>query len=349
MSYAADHLAWKQRLHKEHMTSLQDKSRMTNIFKTAEVIDDYSKQTAVANPNSIGKYDYKDTLRFVIKRNLGHKEHDPTSNANTVSGYGKIISDSTYQTTKQINHSPKMKQSLSLMKLRTKAMSPGRTKVDKLISELDHQGLYSSPKFPKAKPFFDQAYAPKSTIDASSQYGSQRSRIGRSTKSYRFVPEEAKHAAGSPTQLPPLKRKRFNEEIPDEISCKQRMTKEKKFDPRKLARKTQLETLKKLKHKMRNEYKEQAENDCHQVSQARSKRPDENLKELLMKSIELMDEKEMSIVQAVINNIHDTVNDEADQDNEDQLDPIDCEDENQELDSLQTQKQTLTTASKCSS
>ena len=68
--------------------------------------------------------------------------------------FGKIVNDRTFQTTNRSNFSP------------GKAVSPWPRK--KMLMEINNPDRFGSPRFPKAKPFFEQAYAPKSIVERES-------------------------------------------------------------------------------------------------------------------------------------------------------------------------------------
>jgi hypothetical protein len=77
---------------------------------------------------------------------------------------------------------------------------------------MNSDALYSSPKFPKPKPFFEQAYIGKSIVDGLSQMSPRISKKDAQNESEKFNPI-------SPSRpLPPLNKKRFNEEVPDDVS-----------------------------------------------------------------------------------------------------------------------------------
>ncbi|CAI2364898.1 unnamed protein product [Moneuplotes crassus] len=334
MSYASDHLAWKQRVQKERMTSLSDKTKLINIFRASEAGAGFSTHNGRVKPAGFGGSGFNSTLKCIVKQ--GQDGNGPRYESASIDEYGRIIPDSTYHTTNEVNSSPIVKRSVSLMKLRSSAMSPGRGNVNKLMSKIDHQGLYSSPRFPKAKPFFDQAYAPKSTINSPSQ---SRNKSGRLRH-----PKQPTEEGKSITELPPLKKKRFNEEIPDEASFKSKtkLKSKKKFDQRRAATKAQLETLKQLKKglytgngnnanvghnpaaKMRAQEKTKTEALLPNPSKEASSNTQNISKKLLLKSIELMDEKEMGLLQSALNNVHEnTVGGELSRENLNTLNQID--------------------------
>jgi hypothetical protein len=111
------------------------------------------------------------------------------------------------------------RHAFSLVNIRRGLRSPERKEAHKLLNKMDIEGVFSSPRFPKAKPFFEQAYLAKSHVDALSQTSPRINKNKLQNESGIIKPiipgkidkEETQH-------FPPLKPKRFNEEIPDDVS-----------------------------------------------------------------------------------------------------------------------------------
>lgn len=81
MSYAAEHLAWQQRLLKEQVTNCQKafspaKIANRNQMSTRGVAEDYAKDMRKSDPNSIGDYAFKKALKSIIKNKTKKINHD---------------------------------------------------------------------------------------------------------------------------------------------------------------------------------------------------------------------------------------------------------------------------------
>jgi hypothetical protein len=111
------------------------------------------------------------------------------------------------------------RHAFSLVNIRRGLRSPERREAHKLLSKMDIEGVCSSPRFPKAKPFFEQAYLAKSQVDALSQTSPRINKNKFQNQSGIVKPISLSKIDKEETQrLPPLKPKRFNEDIPDDVS-----------------------------------------------------------------------------------------------------------------------------------
>lgn len=129
-----------------------------------------------------------------------------------------MINDTTYQTINR-NLSPVNHNAKSLVFLRKGLRSPERKEAHELLLRMNSDGLYSSPKFPKAKPFFEQAYIGKSIVESFSQMSPRENRKDVQKGSEKFNPiSPSRDKVEESRPLPPLKPKRFNEEVPDDVS-----------------------------------------------------------------------------------------------------------------------------------
>lgn len=194
----------------------------------------------------------------------------------------KLVLDSTYKSTNKNAFSPLMQRSKELVFLRKGLNSPDRKEAHKLLMAIQPEGLYSPPRFPKAKPFFNQAYLAKSEIEKASQ--TSRKPKGSVQK---FLPEISK-------------KYRFNEEIKDSQSV---ASKGSKFSRAKLRlsnlkNSDQLQTL-------QHHYQQLSERKLENRNEARHT---EALKDTLIKSIDMMNEKEMKVMKNAFNTVSEVAN-----------------------------------------
>jgi len=181
----------------------------------------YTQENVVSNPNQWSNNQFKKILKTIMKGKLT-KEMINDKNINyKIDKFGRIISNSTYQTTSTINFRSPLQNSLSMLTLRKNLKSPEKKNIDKLLEGWDINGIYSSPRFPKAKPFNQQAYAAKSKVEAFSQASSKVRKFEKFSNIKNSFPNSPKiNRKDLDRALPPLRKERFNEEIRDEISIK---------------------------------------------------------------------------------------------------------------------------------
>ena len=206
MSYAADHLAWKQRVYKEQgigRVNTYGSPLKENVkLPTHGIAELYAIEHSPSDPNLMGHYDVKRTLKTLIA--------DPTKerlfsspNRFIIDRYGRIIGNTTFQTTQKISFSPVTKNPKSLINFTNGVKSPSNKSNNKLFKSMST--MFQSPRKAKAKPFFEQAYMPKSHIDSMSQIESKIKHIQYSLTKLKPRNRE------STGELPLLKKERFNE------------------------------------------------------------------------------------------------------------------------------------------
>ena len=216
MSYAADHLAWKQRVGKEHAVATS--GTFGSPFKASVkmpaygVAELYSQEYSKADPNLMGHYDVKRTLKSLVSGQPIERVFSSPNKINT-DRYGRIVGNTTFQTIQKISFSPVSKHPKSLMYLANGAKSPVQKSTSNLIKSASNGALIGARKA-KAKPFFEQAYMPKSQVESLSQIGSKIDKIQRSLT--KLKPKN-REATG---ELPLLKKERFNEDVISEYSFK---------------------------------------------------------------------------------------------------------------------------------
>ena len=306
MSYASDHLAWKQRVYKEQtvarINTFRSPIKESARFPVRGIFEIEASEHSPSNPNIRGHYDVKRTLKNVINNQTGNNQSNSQSR-NAVLSPDRNIGNATFQGVqkKVLNHDPK--HTKSLIHLRKGLKSPDRKNAHKLLLSMPNEGLYSSPRFPKAKPFFDQAYLPKSQLDAISQANRNENNVSK--QKLKFPRELNPTNSG---ELPPLKKDRFNEDTMSEYSSlnKQQNVNKTKL---KLAAKAQKLGIKASSASQRSEA----------------------FKNMLIKSIECMDDKEMEIMNNAIKSVRhiskdnqfmDTKSGELNQANLQQLDAL---------------------------
>lgn len=300
MSYAADHLAWQQRLVKENSAAIyptfkalisQDSGRLP-VKGVAKM---YAQDNSPSDPNAAGNYAFKKVLKNLVTSKLGATKYSAKKEEDNINRFEKILGDSTYQTTNKNAFSPTAKHSQSLIHLRKSLKSPERKEVHKLLLKMSSDNPYASPRFPKAKPFFEQAYVAKSKLGTVSQASSRLGKFERQNVK-ETAPQSSSVKSPEPKKLPPLeKKKRFNEEVDDLVSVRSKSKKgfKSKFSLMKHTNlQADLSDNQSLTHRnpnlkgMNHKTNDNVETD--------------SFKNMLLQTVELMSDKEMEIMQQAI-------------------------------------------------
>jgi len=228
MSYATDHMAWQQRLVKEgtlpHYINHSSVRKYGNVeLPLGSALDLYTSQSN-ANPNSIGNAPLKEILKTLVSKKVRKNRN---AENNVAEQFEKIMNSATYQTTTQTSFNNKERHTQSIVHLRNRLKSPQRKQVNKLLMTAGKEELYSPVRFPKPKPFFDQAYVAKSKVYCPSQTSSrlersQRARDRQRSQHHHLANEERKsfNPSQSVRQLHSTKKERFNEANEDVASTR---------------------------------------------------------------------------------------------------------------------------------
>ena len=282
MSYASDHLAWKQRVFKEQTVArigaFKSPIREITNFTEKGGFQIAASEYSPSDPNLRGHYDVKKTIKNIASSKQTHNQFKSPSR-NDAEGFDSNGRNATFQEIQRNVLNPDAKHAKSLIHLRKGLKSPDRKNAHKLLLTMPNEGLYSSPRFPKAKPFFNQAYLPKSQLDAISQASSRIRNIENNLSKQKLKDPNDVNPTSS-GELPPLKKERFNEDTMSEYSARGGKLNANKTN-KKLAAKAQKLALK---------------------ASAASQRS-EAFKNMLIKSIECMDDKEMEVMNNALKSV----------------------------------------------
>ena len=218
MSFASDHLAWKQRVNKEVGKAKQFHESYLPISHDPDsplkgLAEKFSCQYSFSDPNGIAKYDLKNTIKTMEitqkdkakKMDLYRKSQSLVHESNTA--------NANYESTAHAMFN----QYKNGTKIDSKSPSPLKEDMKILLSKSNSINMLSSDRYPRAPPFFKQAYLAKSKLDTLSQASSKMHKsktITNLAKGF-YPPGHPKNQNIS--KLPNIK-KRFNEDAVSEYS-----------------------------------------------------------------------------------------------------------------------------------
>lgn len=307
MSYASDHLAWKQRVSKEvngakHFNETYVPLKTDPYSPLKGLAEKYSVPYSFSNPNDIGKYDLKTTIQEMelINRNRAQRQDEFRKSA-SLSYLNGTQGGGAYESTSHATYNlynPKNKVTLKMQ-----PMSPKRQDIMKMLAKSSSTDVLNHDKYPRPKNFFHQAYIAKSKVDAMSIAGSKRSRsIGKFAKAH-YPPGHPKHK--NITSLPKINLHRFNEKPEDEYSVFSKQSK-------------QRQNLKKIQSSLPAHFVEsgavtQTKRENHASPErnhaiqnySRASSRTEELKSMLIETIQHMNDQEIEVMKTAIDSIRD--------------------------------------------
>lgn len=221
MSFASDHLAWQQRVKKEVVKAQHFSDNFVPLPQDSNsplkgLAERFSCDYVFSDPNGIAKYDLKDTIKTmeIIQKDKAKKLdiYRKSQSLAKETSPSNAIYESTAQA--MFNQS---KNGNEINKKSHLSPSPMKDEMRMLLSKSNSINAFTSDRYPKAPPFFNQAYLGKSKLDTLSQVSSklQKSKtLANLAKGY-YPPGHPKNQNSS--KLPNIK-KRFNEDAMSEYS-----------------------------------------------------------------------------------------------------------------------------------
>ena len=158
--------------------------------------------------------------------------------------------------------------------------SPKHEELKLLLSKANSTDVFTTDRFPRPKPFFQQAYLAKSKIET----------LSRTSKIRRSKSNKPSHLPAQPSKLPHIKPGRFNEDTVSEYSAMGR----KKPQVKRLA-------LPNQQFVSVGQKVERPRVDGSHLSQV-SHRADE-MKRMLIDTIEMMDDREVEVMKSAIESV----------------------------------------------
>lgn len=199
------------------------------------------------------------------------------------------LTNSTYQSTAHMMMSPTLQKSTSALNLEG---SPRKDEIKAMLSKANSSDLFSTERHPRPKAFFHQAYLAKSKMDTVSNISkmNKSKSIGKMGRAY-YPPGHPK--TQNLSQLPYLKPKRFNEDTMSEYSTmSKRMKQPRKLQPINQGQKYAMQNMQQSKvHKV----------DGSHLSHVSDRQ--EELKRMLIDTIEHMNDKEVEIMKSAIDSV----------------------------------------------
>lgn len=217
MSYNSHHLAWQQRVNKEHAKAKQFEDTYVPLGDNIDLplkglVEKYSSPYRFSDPNAMTKYDLKNTINgmeFMHKAKA--KKLDDYRKSKSINMGSSFVGGSTLHSSSQAALSPYL-SSKTKPAVIVEPNSPKCQELRTILAKANSTDVFTTDRYPKPKPFFQQAYLAKSKIDTLSQAPSRLSK-SKSIGNFARAHYPPGHFKSQPNGgLPVIKRKeRFNE------------------------------------------------------------------------------------------------------------------------------------------
>ena len=295
MSYASDHLAWQQRVNKEVNKAKEFTENYVPVQTDSNsplkgLAEQYSSPYSFSDPNGIGKYDLKTTIKDMELVNRNKAQKMETFRKSASNFHEQTVGGATMQSTNQLAYNLYDSKRNSLI-TKLQSISPKRNEINKMLAKSNSTDVFTAERYPRPKNFFHQAYIAKSKQDMLSNAGSKYSRsrsIGKFAKVH-YPPGHPKYNSSS--KLPKIPSRRFNEDAFSEYSALSKRSKQQKLKKR-------------SQPSFPSAFVEAGAVNKPTEANHLSNRSD-NLKNMLIETIQHMNENEIDIMKTAIDSVKD--------------------------------------------
>ena len=301
MSYASDHLAWQQRVNKEVGSANQFSATYVPLNIETDsplkgIAEKYSSPYCFADPNAIGKYDLKDTINKmeVMQKNKAKRLESYRKSCSNLPAFTQA--SSTYQSTTHAFHSPQGFRKTSVSS--GLQSSPRQNDLKLMLAKANSSDVFTNERFPRPKPFFEQAYLAKSKVETPSQAGPKLRKAGSMSKLTKahYPPGHANFQTSA--KLPNIKSKRFNEDALSEYSVFSKIKKPEGRNGQNAGKNSIQQFVPTHLGLVQSKPKKIDGSHLSQVSDRA-----EELKRMLIDTIEHMDDKEVEVMKSAIQSV----------------------------------------------